>query len=445
MVDIQMKPPPLKVAVASKKKPAETCIDSPPSGSDGGHLPAPPPTSGGAGQRPGADDIPDMGASAHGTSHHAPRPEEGPSEGRSPQRLHSLGSGSPPPGQYGVPLVAYQFGSFQSEAAVPPPWVHVPHPYYMETPGSSPHCYSTPMYGGSPPPGAPWVDAYGSSPPQHGHYLMAAPGYGGSPPYSPHGYSPPQGFSPPHPGYHYHPQYPGHQGSNQSVDAGAVALSALSLSRASSPTELPRSSSSSSLRRASARIARSNRAGGAYNASEYVFDASKASVPRGDRLWTTVMIRNIPNKYTQSFLLRHVNQGGCKGKFDFLYLPVDFRNACNLGYAFMNFLSVEAMVQLYQTYHGERWRAEESSTKVCEITYARVQGFEALVSHFKAAKFPVGDASALPLVFAKVENGVASCPLPINQYIDTSGGEEEAPSVEGTSECGESDVLGTSP
>lgn len=107
----------------------------------------------------------------------------------------------------------------------------VPHPYYMETPGSSPHCYSTPMYGGSPPPGAPWVDAYGSSPPQHGHYLMAAPGYGGSPPYSPHGYSPPQGFSPPHPGYHYHPQYPGHQGSNQSVDAGAVALSALSLSR----------------------------------------------------------------------------------------------------------------------------------------------------------------------------------------------------------------------
>lgn len=53
-----------------------------------------------------------------------------------------------------------------------------------------------------------------------------------------------------------------------------------------------------------------------------------------------------------------------RGKFDFLYLPVDFRNACNLGYAFMNFLSVEAMVQFYQTYHGERWRAEESSTKV---------------------------------------------------------------------------------
>lgn len=88
----------------------QTCIDSPPSGSDGGHLPGPPPTSGGAGQHPGADDIPDIGASAHGTSHHAPRPEEGPDEGRSPQRLHSLGSGSPPPGQYGVPLVAYQFG-----------------------------------------------------------------------------------------------------------------------------------------------------------------------------------------------------------------------------------------------------------------------------------------------------------------------------------------------
>lgn len=50
--------------------------------------------------------------------------------------------------------------------------------------------------------------------------------------------------------------------------------------------------------------------------------------------------------------------------FDFLYLPVDFRNSCNLGYSFVNFLSTEAMLAFYEAYHGKTWRGEESSTKV---------------------------------------------------------------------------------
>ena len=38
---------------------------------------------------------------------------------------------------------------------------------------------------------------------------------------------------------------------------------------------------------------------------------------------TTVMVRNIPNKYTQDMLLRRI-EGGHRRKFDFFYLPIDY-------------------------------------------------------------------------------------------------------------------------
>jgi len=40
---------------------------------------------------------------------------------------------------------------------------------------------------------------------------------------------------------------------------------------------------------------------------------------------TTVMLRNIPNKYTQRMLLSEVNSLGFEGQYDFFYLPIDYR------------------------------------------------------------------------------------------------------------------------
>lgn len=61
---------------------------------------------------------------------------------------------------------------------------------------------------------------------------------------------------------------------------------------------------------------------------------------------TTLMIRNIPNKYTQDLLLEEFNKN-FKVKFDFFYLPIDYNNACNVGYAFINFIHSKFIAGFY--------------------------------------------------------------------------------------------------
>jgi len=119
---------------------------------------------------------------------------------------------------------------------------------------------------------------------------------------------------------------------------------------------------------------------------------------------TTLMIRNIPNKYNQKMLLSLLDRRH-KNKFDFFYLPIDFKNKCNLGYAFVNFVSIEATVDFYNEFQEKRWE-EFNSKKVCEISYARVQGKDALVEHFKNSRFPNTEEEYLPLVLDQKGEGM---------------------------------------
>ncbi|XP_062187235.1 protein terminal ear1-like [Phragmites australis] len=136
---------------------------------------------------------------------------------------------------------------------------------------------------------------------------------------------------------------------------------------------------------------------------------------------TTVMIRNIPNKYSQKLLLNmldnhciHSNEritaSGDEGEgqpfssYDFVYLPIDFNNKCNVGYGFVNLTSPEAAVRLYKAFHRQPWEVY-NSRKICQVTYARVQGLEALKEHFKNSKFPCDSDEYLPVAFSPPRDG----------------------------------------
>lgn len=100
---------------------------------------------------------------------------------------------------------------------------------------------------------------------------------------------------------------------------------------------------------------------------------------------TTVMFRNIPNKYTREMLVQQLDQD-MKGLFDFIYLPIDFKNKCNVGYAFINFRTVEACDAFVNRFNGVEVRKclpGLNSRKVTEVTPARVQGFEENVQRLR--------------------------------------------------------------
>ena len=101
----------------------------------------------------------------------------------------------------------------------------------------------------------------------------------------------------------------------------------------------------------------------------------------GANRMTTCMIRNIPNKYTQQMLLALINETHF-GLYDFFYLRMDFKNRCNVGYAFINFTDHRHIISFYQRLAGKRW-ARFNSEKICEISYAKIQGRTALIEKFR--------------------------------------------------------------
>ncbi|KAK7539032.1 RNA recognition motif 2-domain-containing protein [Phyllosticta citricarpa] len=97
---------------------------------------------------------------------------------------------------------------------------------------------------------------------------------------------------------------------------------------------------------------------------------------------TTVMVRNIPNKmdtYQLEDLLRKLSFG----RYDFVYLRIDFRNGFNVGYAFVNFASAMDVVNFCERLVAHGWPGDLGSGKSPALSYATVQGVEALVEKFR--------------------------------------------------------------
>ena len=105
---------------------------------------------------------------------------------------------------------------------------------------------------------------------------------------------------------------------------------------------------------------------------------------------TTLMIKNIPNKYTISSFLDEINIY-FKYTYDVFYLPIDYVNKCNLGFAFINFVEPLHIILFYELYRGKKWKKFKSD-KICELLYAKFQNKKELIAHFEKGKVLLFDS-----------------------------------------------------
>ncbi|KAL8108272.1 hypothetical protein AgCh_024648 [Apium graveolens] len=166
--------------------------------------------------------------------------------------------------------------------------------------------------------------------------------------------------------------------------------------------------------------------------SKKQFQLDLEKIRSGEDTRTTLMIKNIPNKYTSKMLLAAIDENH-EGTYDFLYLPIDFKvrftqvfvqvfncnksfsslqgllhvqNKCNVGYAFINMLSPMHIIPFYQAFDGKKWE-KFNSEKVASLAYARIQGKAALVTHFQNSSLMNEDKRCRPILF-HAEGSVAS-------------------------------------
>jgi protein phosphatase 1 regulatory subunit 42 len=130
-----------------------------------------------------------------------------------------------------------------------------------------------------------------------------------------------------------------------------------------------------------------------------MFNLDLERVARGEDLRTTLMIKNIPNKYTQKMLLATIDDA-FRGSYDFFYLPIDFKNKCNMGYAFINMVRPAGIIPLVERFDKKKWE-KFNSEKICAIAYARIQGKAALISHFQNSSLMHEDKHCRPIIFAR--------------------------------------------
>ncbi|KAI9672434.1 MAG: hypothetical protein M1829_004513 [Trizodia sp. TS-e1964] len=120
-------------------------------------------------------------------------------------------------------------------------------------------------------------------------------------------------------------------------------------------------------------------------------------IRRGLDVRTTVMLRNIPNKITQTMLKEIIDERNF-AQYDFMYLRIDFANNCNVGYAFINFIDPIYIIGFVESRAGRRWN-RFNSDKIAEVSYATIQGRDCLIQKFRNSSVLLENPSFRPKIF----------------------------------------------
>jgi len=98
---------------------------------------------------------------------------------------------------------------------------------------------------------------------------------------------------------------------------------------------------------------------------------------------TTLMLRNLPNNLSRTDLICLLDEQGFAGRYDFLYLPIDFRTHVALGYAFVNMVTPLDAMRLREHLDGfSSWVVP--SAKACNVSWSQPhQGLEEHVARYR--------------------------------------------------------------
>jgi len=120
---------------------------------------------------------------------------------------------------------------------------------------------------------------------------------------------------------------------------------------------------------------------------------------------TTVMVRNLPNKYTQQKLLEDLCDQGffLPRDFDFFYLPMDHASAANLGYCFVNFVTTEIANRFAAIFQGIQLR-RYNSAKTIVVMPASVQGYEQNYAYYSTTRVAKAQDPQFRPIFARPEH-----------------------------------------
>jgi len=121
------------------------------------------------------------------------------------------------------------------------------------------------------------------------------------------------------------------------------------------------------------------------------FSKSNREVPP-----TTMMIRNIPNRYNQKEFVREFESLGFGGTFDFLYLPMDRKSHASVGYCFVNFVDGHWAARCAEVFENYTFKMQKKGKeRTTSVSVAHLQGLEANILHYKNS-FVIGRAGRHP-------------------------------------------------
>ena len=153
---------------------------------------------------------------------------------------------------------------------------------------------------------------------------------------------------------------------------------------------------------------------------------SQSTAPTDKVEKTTVMLRNVPYHEGQVGVLRLLESRGFLGKFDFFYAPLDFNSGNNLGYAFINFRSNEAVQEFFSSADGLRVNQEGWQQKELRVCWARVQGLNSNVEQYRNSPVNEMPVQFRPMLFDG-EGGQVSFPRPDGQRPFFNSGQKSPP------------------